>query len=125
MNCVARGEKVQPGVDNIGEPFSKSSFLYIAGIEEKSGARVMEDFSIGNVCVVTHYDEFKYSTWAWKKDGIHDVEDRVILVQWSRGPNRPFGAVEKSGKRTTRTDETLRVFDGTMEQKRRARPGNG
>ena len=30
---------------------------YIAGAEEKSGAPVMEDFSIDNVCMVTHYDE--------------------------------------------------------------------
>ena len=38
---------------------SSNSFLYIAGIEEKYGAPVMVDFSIGNVCVLTHYDEYK------------------------------------------------------------------
>jgi len=120
---AARGEEVQPGVDDIGEPFSKSSFLYIAGIEEKSGAPVMVDFSIDNVCMVTHYDESRYSTWAWKKDGIHDVEDRVILVQWSRGPKHPFDACRRNWGRTRGQEKRCVFFHGTWKKKSKARNG--
>ena len=44
----------------------------------------------------------------------------VILVQWSRGPNHPFGVVQKS-RNNTRARKTLRVFPWDMQKNGMAR----
>ena len=60
--------------------------LYITGAEKNLVSRMMVDYSIGNVDMVTDKKmNTRISTCTRQKAGIHDV------VQWGRGPNGPFG----------------------------------